>query len=148
MSTASRKPLPTFHTPAVFETPFPTPMGYNVAVKPRPPKRQVGLIATSKRSQEADQALETIGQVLAIGTLAWGPGGGLELTGTDKPAVGDWVVYRQYAGQKLRLRKAYSPDEVDPDGSTLQEFILVMVDTDVLAKFGSLREAESFYAWI
>jgi co-chaperonin GroES (HSP10) len=141
--------LPTFDAPQVFETPFPAPLGYSVVVKPRPPKKQVGRIATSKKTQEADQALETIGTVLAVGSLAWGASGGLDLTNDpSKPKVGDWVVYRQYAGQKLRLRKSYKIEDADPDGSTLSEFILVMLDTDVLARFGSLAEAEKFYAWI
>jgi hypothetical protein len=139
--------LPTFDGPPVFETPFPHPIGFQVVVKPRPPRMAVGRIAMAKRSQEADQALETIGQLLATGSAAWGPGGGLDLSGDpNKPSAGDWVVYRQYAGQKMRLRKAI--EDIDPDGSILSEFILVMLDTDVLARFNSLAEAEKFYAWI
>lgn len=142
------KPLQTFEGPPVFETPFPNPLGYCVVVKPRPPKTQRGRLVMAKRSQEAEQALETIGQILAIGSKAWSEGGGLDLSGDPhKPKVGDWVVYRQHAGQKQRVRKAYE-EEPDPDGSTLSQFILVMLDTDILAQFPNLAAAEQFYAWI
>ena len=148
MNSVAKKPLPTFDAPPVYNTPTPNPLGYQVVVKPRPPKTQRGRIAMAKRSQEAEQMLETIGQLLAVGSLAWGAGGGLDLSAdTNKPKVGDWVVFRQHAGQKMRLRKAYQ-DEADPDGAYVSEFILVMLDTDVLAQFATLEEAEKFYAWI
>lgn len=137
-----RKPLPQFDTPAVYVTPTPAPLGYLVAVKPRDPKKQVGVIATAKRSQEAEQALEIIGQILAVGELAWSKDFALDV----KPKVGDWVVYRQHAGQRMKIKG--TDNEQDPDGSTLTKFILLLQDTDILARFDSLTEANKFFVWI
>jgi co-chaperonin GroES (HSP10) len=131
-----------FETAPVYATPTPAPIGYLVAVKPRDPKRQVGLLATSKRTQEAEQALETVGQILAIGELAWTKDFALD----NRPKIGDWVVYRQHAGQRMKIKG--TTEEQDPDGSTLTKFILLLQDTDVLARFDSLTEANQFYAWI
>jgi co-chaperonin GroES (HSP10) len=137
-----RADLPTFEAAPVFETPTPEAMGYIVSVKPRDPKRQVGLLATAARTQAAEQALETIGQILAIGELAWTKDFALD----KRPKVGDWVVYRQHAGQRMKVKSA--GDEQDPDGSTLVKFILLLQDTDILARFSSLTEANRFFAWI
>ena len=139
---AKRFDLPTFDAVPVYTTPTPAPIGYIVAVKPRDPKRQVGLLATSKRTQEAEQALETIGQILAIGEKAWTTDFALE----QRPKVGDWVVYRQHAGQRMKLKGLEG--DADPDGSTLVKYILLLQDTDVLARFDSLTEANSFFSWI
>jgi co-chaperonin GroES (HSP10) len=138
----ARYDLPTFESAPVFSTPTPAPLGYLVSVKPRDPKRQVGVIATSKRTQEAEQALETVGQILAIGELAWSKDFALD----KRPVVGDWIVYRQHAGQRMKIKGA--DDDRDPDGSTLTKYILLLQDTDVLARFDSLTEANRFFAWI
>lgn len=132
--------LPTFDTPPVYQTPTPNAVGYIVSVKPRDPKQSVGLLATSKRTQEAEQALETIGQILSIGELAWTK----DFTLAQKPAVGDWVVYRQHAGQRMKI----SGTEEQDAGGTSVKFILLLQDTDILARFDSLTEARKFYAWI
>lgn len=135
-----------FEGDSILEVPFPEPMGFNVVIEPRPPIKQVGSIAMAKRSQEADQALETVGKILAIGPKAWTDEGGLNLASPNNPVVGDWIVYRQHSGQKMRLKGNIG--DADPDGSTLSKYILVMLDTDVLAKFKSLAEAEKFRSWI
>lgn len=136
----SRKPLPTFDVPPVYQTPTPAPMGYIVSVKPRDPKTKIGMLAVSKRTQEAEQALETIGQILAIGELAWSKDFALDV----RPKVGDWVVYRQHGGQRMKI----SGTEEKDAGGTSVKFILLLQDTDILARFGSMEEAAKFYAWI
>ena len=128
-----------FDTPPVFETPTPRPLGFIVTVKPRDPKKSVGLLATAKRTQEAEQTLETIGQILAIGEKAWTADFNLSVL----PKVGDWVVYRQHAGQRMKLQPAAG------DGSdTLIKFVLLLTDTDILARFDSFADAAKFYSWI
>jgi co-chaperonin GroES (HSP10) len=57
-------------------------------------------------------------------------------------SVGDWVIYRQHAGQKIKFT-----DE-DPDESEGPvAYLLIMNDTDVLAKL-SETQAEQAYDWI
>jgi co-chaperonin GroES (HSP10) len=137
---APARNLPTFDAPPVYQTPTPDAMGYIVSVKPRDPKKSVGLLATSKRTQEAEQALETIGEILSIGELAWTK----DFTLAKRPEVGNWVVYRQHAGQRMKI----SGTEEHDAGGTSVKFILLLQDTDILARFDSLEEAKKFYAWI
>lgn len=119
------------------------PLGYYVVIEPRPPVKQIGTIVTSAKSQAADQALETVGKLLAVGSLAFtGEGFTLPLP----PGVGDWVLYRQHAGQKMRLKTNIG--DADPDGTSLSKYILVMQDTDVLGVFQTTAEAEKFRSWI
>jgi co-chaperonin GroES (HSP10) len=139
------RPLQKFEGESLLEIPFPAPIGFQVIIEPRPPTKQVGSILTAKRTQEADQALVTIGKLLAVGSHAW-TGELLDLQGAARPKEGDWVVYRQHSGQRLILKN--NGEDADPDGTVLSKFILVMVDTDVLARFNSLADAEKFRSWV
>lgn len=145
----SKMALPTFNEAPVFYTPYPAPLSFQVIVLPKPPDTKRGLIELAKRSRQAEQAVGTIGQIIAIGAKAWGKGPEFDLSGDpQQPAIGDWVVYKQHAGQRLRIRKDFTNDDAADEGSPLEEYILIMTDIDILARFKTRAEAERFYAWV
>lgn len=130
-----------------FAEPVPQPLGYHIVVRPRPPKEAKGSILLSVKSKQAELMSRTIGQVVAKGELAWKAkmsGSGLDFQSDPVMqgiAVGDWVIYRQHAGQRLRFT-----DE-DPDGDEVVPFLLIMNDTDVLAKITE-EQSNQFYDWL
>lgn len=142
-----KKPTETFAEAPIFASVKPpTPLTYQVVIEPRRPKASsVGGIVFAKRTRQADQALQSIGKIIAVGPLAW-TGSGFTLGESERPKIGEWVVFRQHGGQPLRIAKKggneYSFDD------QLEEFYKVLLDTDVLAKFDSEEHANKFYGWV
>lgn len=131
------------------EPPIPVPFTYHVIVRPKPPKNMTtGGIALAKRTQNAERAVRTIGQVVAIGALAWkARTDGLnfaECPAAQDIGVGDWVCYKQHSGQKLRLRDQDASAGIDDAGD---DYLLIMADTDVLAKL-SPGQQDQFFDWV
>lgn len=133
---------------AIFEIPLPDPGTVHVLVRPRPPKATIGdgRLVAANRTKNAERAVRTIGQLVAIGALAWkAPAGGVDPM-KDPVAqsykVGDWVVYKQHAGQRLRIKQGKEERSED------DQHVLLMTDTDVLARFKSEMEADRYYDWV
>lgn len=128
----------------------PAPSTYHIYVEPRPPRTSIGLIATAKRTQAAERATCTVGKIVAVGDLAWklktADMDPAQCTVAQSFKVGDWIHYRQHAGQKLRIHPPGGPcAAADEDSAPL---ILVMSDTDVLGKFEDEAHARQFFDWV
>ena len=78
----------------------PNPLLWRILVAPRRPRRKTEsgiLIADLARHNE--QLVQHVGQVVAIGELAYKSD--LFKDMKNVPKVGDWVVYGRYAGQPM-----------------------------------------------
>ncbi len=126
---------------------IPQPIGYRIVVRPKPPKDKLGLIELAARTKNADLAVRTIGQIVAVGALAFRT----KTEGVDWTAdgvaqslkAGDWVVYTHHSGQKLQ----FSSGATDFSGERVERFLLVMNDTDVIAKL-TPEQAEKYADWV
>ena len=92
--------------PEGFWTDLPKPMYWRVLVAPVKPKEvSKGGIVLAIQNQEAQDILNFIGKIVAVGPMA-GRHERLGGTGTeasaDFPKVGDYVAYGRYAGQRLQ----------------------------------------------
>lgn len=131
---------------STFAPPVPQPLGYHVVVKPKPATETKGMIALATRTKQAEMNVRTIGQILAIGGLAWKAemrNSGLNFQSDPvmrDMKVGDWVVYRAHAGQRLKFTDEDTADEVIP-------FLLIMQDTDVIAKITE-EQAGQLFDWV
>lgn len=127
---------------------IPDPLSYRVIVRPKPSADKIGMIALAARTKNADSMTRTIGQLVKIGPLAWKANmDGLDHT-KDETAqslkVGDWVIYRQHGAQKIKM--APDPGVFDGDEET-EKFLLLMSDTDILAKL-TPEQADKLYDWV
>ena len=128
----------------------PKPLTFMVYVRPRPPREKIGSLVTSTRSKNAELATCTVGQILAIGALAW-KAGTPDLDPTRDPVaqslkVGDWIHYRQASGQKLRRVRDVTDFVFDGDVPR-DDFILGMSDSDVFGLFDNEAHAAEFADW-
>jgi co-chaperonin GroES (HSP10) len=82
---------------------FPEPILWRILIAPRIPKKvSKGGIVIPVEAQDAQQHLNYVGQIVAMGELAWKSE---RFEGQQNPPkVGDFVVYGRYAGQKLDHR--------------------------------------------
>lgn len=127
---------------------IPQPVGYRVLLKPKPAAKQIGMIATAARTRNADLATRTIGQLVAIGALAWKG----EMEGIDYKKdpvassfeVGDWVVFRQHGAQKIKIGKTASEFAEDEDED---QCLLILSDTDIFVKL-TPEQADKYYDWM
>ena len=91
--------------PAGFEIDLPKPMYWRVLVAPTRPKEvSKGGIVLALANQEAQEILNFIGKVVAVGPMAGKHerlGGTGAETGPDFPQIGTYVAFGRYAGQKL-----------------------------------------------
>jgi Chaperonin 10 Kd subunit. len=148
----TRKALPTFTGKAVFELDPPSPPTFYLVVRPKPPKKQTdGGLLLAKRTQNAELATRTVGQVVAMGALAF-KAGTPDMDPTKDPVaqsvkVGTWVQYRQHGGQKLKIRKDFDKEAADVD-EQLDEHLITIADTDVIGVFRDEAHAERFYDWV
>jgi co-chaperonin GroES (HSP10) len=134
---------------AQFAAPVPTMLAYHVLVKPRPPKVQKGSIVLATRTKNAEQAVCTVGQITAMGELAWkSKTAGLDYS-ADKVAagmkVGDWVVYRSHSGQRIKMTQNAAPEFVGD--APADDFMLIMSDTDILARIDP-KDLDRYYDWL
>ncbi len=81
------------------------PVGWRVLVRPfEPPKATAGGIELPDEALEAEEYLTYVGQIVAMGDQCYCAvtRSGIELANIDpKPAVGDWIMYGTYGGQKI-----------------------------------------------
>ncbi len=94
--------------PEGFEIDLPKPTFWRILVAPTRPKEvSKGGIVLAVANQEAQEILNFIGKVVALGPMA-GKHERLGGTGTeaspDFPKVGDYVAFGRYAGQKLSFK--------------------------------------------
>lgn len=142
-------PSPTPRLLEPYTGPLPTVLHYSVIVRPKPPLKQIGRIALADRTKRANLATETVGQILGMGANAFR----MDVNGCDMkaetnwPKVGDWVIYRQNAGQRLRLRSEM--DRVKAlDGSSADEVhLLLMSDSDIVCKIPE-SEVHEYFSWV
>ena len=144
----SRIELPKFEAPpAAPPLRLPRPLGYHVIVEPlEPDEMSAGGIVLAQKTRRANRATSTIGYLRAAGQFAWKAKtpelDWSTLEGT--PKVGDMIIFKQHAGQKLRVR-------VDPKllaaGKEDEAYLLLLADTDII---GTLTEdeAKQFYSWV
>lgn len=140
--------LPSFDAPPTPVT-LPTPLSFHVLIHPRAPKAtSAGGIALPGRTRRANRATDYVGQLVAVGALAFKARvGELDMTAEPNwPQLNDWVVYRMHAGQKLRIHKDQQ-ELIDGDEED-EDYVLLCHDTDVVATFKSEEEANRFYSWV
>lgn len=139
----------TFDGPSITTPPFAVPTSYYVVLRPRPPNKYHGMIARAKRSQDAERAVATIGEVLAIGPLAWQIKAGdldpLKDSVSQSIRVGDWVQYRQGSGQRLRIRQDHVQED---DENARDEYVITVADTDIIGKFADKADSERFFDYL
>lgn len=79
---------------------FPRPILWKVLIVPRRPKKESrGGIIIAQAAQDAERHLNYVGQIVAMGELAYRSDIFKEMT--EVPRVGEWVVYGRYAGQPM-----------------------------------------------
>lgn len=102
---------------------------FYVLIKPRTAPKRKGMIILTDDSREADQATNTVGQVVELGPLAYKtkPAGLDYSQDTNQPKVGSWVRYAKHAGQPFKVRVEKS----GPDGDEFERYVLI-TDTDIL----------------
>jgi co-chaperonin GroES (HSP10) len=144
----SRVELPKFEAPpAPPALALPRPIGYHVIVEPlEPDEYSAGGIALAQKTRRANRATSTIGHLRAIGQFAW-QAKTPELdwsTLENPPKVGELVVFKQHAGQKLRVRIPVGDIRA---GKEDEAYLLLLADTDII---GTLTEEEAmqFYSWV
>lgn len=79
---------------------FPRPLLWRVLIVPRRPKTKTksGLLI-AQAAQDAEKHLNYVGQIVAMGSLAFKSD--LFKDMGDTPGPGDWVIYGRYAGQPM-----------------------------------------------
>lgn len=133
------------------KSPVPEPLGYRIVVRPKPAGDKRGSLFLAQRTKNAEMAVRTIGQIVAIGAQAW-KAKTEALNFQDDPVassmkVGDWVVYQHHSGQKLRLRPESGRPVLLDDDEAPDSFLLLMSDTDILARLTE-EQTEQFTDWL
>lgn len=94
--------------PEGFEVDLPKPTYWRILVAPTRPKEvSKGGIVLAIANQEAQEILNFIGKVVALGPMAGKHerlGGDGKNPGPDFPKVGDYVAFGRFSGQKLTHR--------------------------------------------
>lgn len=81
----------------------PTPSLWRILIAPRRPKKvSKGGLIIAQAARDAENHLNYVGQVIALGPLAYKSD--LFNDVKDLPKVGDWVLYARYAGQPILYR--------------------------------------------
>jgi co-chaperonin GroES (HSP10) len=141
--------LPTFEAPpAPAPVSIPRPLAYHVIVEPlEPDAYSAGGIALSQKTRRANRATGTIGTLKAVGQFAW-QAKTAELDWSllqNPPKVGELVIFRQHAGQKLRLR--VSTQALVEGDQEDEQYLLLLDDTDIIGTL-TPEEAKQFYSWV
>jgi hypothetical protein len=102
---------------------------FYVLIRPRRAPQRKGMIMLPEDTREADTATNTVGEVIALGDLAYKtkPAGLDYSQDTCAPRCGDWVRYAKHAGQPFKWR---NPEAKDPDEAV--ERYVIVADTDIL----------------
>lgn len=118
-------------------------VGWRILVKPKPSKHtSSGGIVLVDETQEAEEHLKYIGQVVDIGEAAMQTKttGGIDMGQFQvRPKVGDWILFSPYSGFRIHYRS----DDEDDKG-----ILLVIKDTDVHGVFDSFEDTEAYYSWV
>ena len=81
------------------------PIGWRVLVRPYKPKSSsAGGIALPDEALESEQLLTYVGEIVAMGDQCFTAvtRSGIDMNKiSDKPKVGDWVMYGTYGGQNI-----------------------------------------------
>lgn len=113
----------------LWETGLPVPLYWRILVRPQVAKpMSKGGIALPDDAREAQDTLNYIGEVIALGALA---NKHPRLSGElNYPKVGDWIAYGRYAGQIIWFKGTrlliINDDEVlmlVPDPSALKVYV-------------------------
>lgn len=143
--TSAEKPT----APPPYTGPLPRALNYTVIIRPKPPVKNFGLIALADRTKRANLATETVGQILALGANTFKlESGGVNMKDEPGwPKIGDWVIYRQNAGQRLRMTSELDRVKAEGGSASDEVHLLIMTDSDVLC---TIPEAEvyDYYSWV
>ena len=116
---------------------------FYVLVKPRRAPKKKGLIILTDETRDADQATNTVGQVIALGDLAYKtkPAGLDYALDSNAPKEGDWVRYAKHSGQPFKVK--------NPSGGEGDEFeqYVIITDTDILGVI-PVEEIDNHVGWI
>lgn len=121
---------------------LPVPINWHVLIKPVPPKEVTGAagLVLADTSIEAQEVFNYIGQIVAIGELAYKARTTSNLdVGAQKrlPKVGDWVIMPYHVGQEVRVR--------DPAGRNGTQRYKIVKDTDVIA---IVADPDKYWTWV
>ena len=94
-------------------------LNWHILVEPYVPKYQ-GVLAVALQVKNAQRILTKVGRVVQLGTFAYQSrtNAGLELAKeTNRPKVGDYVLFAQWAGHEVHLKSGH--------------MLRILADTDV-----------------
>lgn len=117
---------------------------FYVLIRPRRAPKRKGMILLPEDTREADEATNTVGEVIALGDLAYKtkPAGLDYALDTNAPKVGDWVRYTKHAGQPFKVR---NPDATGEDDQS--ERYVIVSDTDILGVIPA-SEVGNHVGWV
>ncbi len=99
-------------------------INWRVLVQPLPPKSASSVLELAKETQDAEEIVTAIGKVIDMGSFAYKSRTNAGLCLADepnKPKVGEFVLFAQYAGQLVELNDEHKTK------------LRVIDDTEVLA---------------
>lgn len=94
---------------------------YLLVAPVRPPKQSAGGIELDESTRQVEEHLTSAGKILDMGDFAYmaKTPSGLDLsTDSRKPVIGDYVLFQQYAGHRVKTK----------DG----RLMVILTDTEVL----------------
>lgn len=96
-----------FGQPVAFDPPetemkvsIPTPLRWKVLIEPLKPKDHYGDLVMTEKSQSDQEYGTVVGQIVSMGETAFTSE---KLADQNNPAIGDWVLYPVYGGQRVDM---------------------------------------------
>lgn len=119
---------------------------YTLVQPKRARTRSEGGIILAQSTQQTEQFVTTVGQIVNRGALTYkAKTPGLDYSqDPNEPAVGDWVLYQKNSGLKVSFAFDKSKPIDDPENRL--DFV-VMTDTDLLLKLTELQ-VEQLIGWV
>ena len=134
--------------PPPYKGPVPRALHFTVIIRPKPPIKNIGMIALADRTKRANLATETVGQILAVGANAFMlETGGVDMKRETWPKLGDWVIYRQNAGQRLRMTSEMDRVKAEGGSASDEVHLLLMTDSDIVCAIPE-SEVYDYYSWV
>ena len=116
------------------------PLFYSMIVEPLPPKQQsAGGLIIAEQAQEVEAIQNTVGIVLAIGSLAFKAktAGGLDFSEEAiKIKEGDYVLFQRYTGQKVKIKHP---------GTNEDRTIIILSDSELM---GVVTDPDRIRFWL
>ncbi len=81
--------------------PIPQPILWRIVIRPLESQKKVGDIVMTEKTQEDQQYITVVGQVVAMGEQAYKSP---KLQDSNNPTLGSWVLYPTNAGQRIELQ--------------------------------------------